>query len=398
MKNENNSSDSSFFFLASPEGVRLSNRVLDNTLKRRTVLRSTEIRDILLLEFQKHVETRKKLKCWINDLKGPIFIAIDVTYRCNLHCPYCYLGAGERRLAPMISFKDFKYIIDTLAGESEILGLCLCGGEPTLHPNLKDMILYAKEYGLIVNMVTNGTLINKKFAKDLSSLEIDSVQVSLDGSNPEIMDRLRGKGIFKRAVNAIKTLIANDVTTMAAMTLTKFNINDFPNVAKLSEELGLYSLRTMFFIPEHKRHIPLIPSDEEYAQVIQWIKNNQKHYRCLLEFGDPTEHIVLGPYIGHIMIGVNPEGYILPSPYMSLAYGNILNDSWDDLWEELEKLWWDNPVFNTISKLLRNEKDFVILSRVGLNRNENENIVDVRKLSREECIHLAKDIEEVLKV
>jgi len=398
MKSENNSSNSSFFFLTSSEGVRLSNRILNDNLKKGVLPRSTEMRDVLLPEFQKHVETRKKLKCWIDDLKGPIFIAIDVTYRCNLHCPYCYLSAGERRSAPILSLRDFKYIIDTLVKRSEILGLCICGGEPTLHPNLKDMISYAKEYGLIVNMVTNGTLINEKFAKDLSSLEIDSVQVSLDGSKPEIMDKLRGKGVFKRAVNAIKMLIANEVTTMAAMTLTKLNINDFPNVAKLSEELGLYSLRTMFFIPEHKRHIPLIPSDEEYAQVIQWIKDNQKHYKCLLEFGDPTEHIVLGSYIGHVMISVNPEGYVLPSPYMSLAYGNILNDSWDDLWEELERLWSDNPVFNTISKLLRNEKDFVILSRVGLNRNENENIIDVRKLSREKCIRLAKDIEEVLKV
>ncbi|NPB04046.1 MAG: radical SAM protein [Thermotogae bacterium] len=398
MGNKNSFSRPFSFFLISPEGMRLSNSVLNNNLERRAVSRSTELRDVLLPEFQRHVETRKKLKCWVDNLKGPIFIAIDVTYRCNLHCPYCYLGAGERRLAPILSFENFKYIIDTLIEKSEILGLCLCGGEPTLHPNLKDMISYAKEYGLIVNMVTNGTLINKKLAKDLSSLEIDSVQVSLDGSKPEIMDRLRGKGIFKRAVNAIRTLIANNVTTVAAMTLTKLNINDFPNVAKLSEELGLYSLRTMFFIPEHKRHIPLIPSDEEYAQVIQWIKDNQKHYKCLLEFGDPTEHIVLGPYIGHVMISVNPEGYILPSPYMSLAYGNILNDSWDDLWEELERLWSDNPVFNTISKLLRNEKDFVILSRVGLNRNENENIIDVRRLSREECIRLAKDIEEVLKI
>ncbi len=332
MGNEYNRSHSLFSFLASPDGVRLSNRILSNTLKRKMVLRSTEIKDILVPEFQKHVETRKKLKCWIDDLKGPIFVAIDVTYRCNLNCSYCYLSAGERHLAPLLSFKDFKYIIDTLVEESEILGLCLCGGEPTLHPDLRSMISYSKEYDLIVNMVTNGTLINEKFAKDLSSLEIDSVQVSLDGSTPEIMDRLRGKGIFKRAVNAIKTLIANDVTTMAAMTLTKLNIKDYPNVAKLSEELGLYSLRTMFFIPEHERHISLIPSNEEYAQVIHWIRDNQKHYKCLLEFGDPTEHIVLGPYIGHVMISINPEGYILPSPYMSLAYGNILNDSWNALW------------------------------------------------------------------
>lgn len=393
---ERKSSFTSFFpSFTSPEGVRLSNRLLEKGL-RVTMMRSTEIRETLVPEFKKYVEERKRLKCWVDNIQGPLFAAIDVTYRCNLRCPYCYLSAGERHSAPTLSFKDFTHIIDILVNESRILGLCICGGEPTLHPRLQEMIAYAKEHDLIVNMVTNGTILNDQLAKKLSKLEIDSVQVSLDGSTPEVMDRLRGRGTFKRAVNAIQALVSNNIITMAAMTLTKFNIHDFPNVAELSEKLRLYSLRTMFYIPEHTRHMPLVPSDEEYKQVIQWIQNNQRNYRCIFEFGDPTEHITLGPYIGHLMISINPEGFILPSPYISLAYGNILREPWQELWPELEKLWFENPVFNAISRYLRNERDFMILGRIGLNRQEKENIVNVRDLKQNEAYHLANLIREVL--
>ena len=376
-------------------GIRISDKIHQLYENGKGIFRAGEIRDELVKLFREYSELRKMQRAWVDNIMGPVFAAIDITYRCNLQCPYCFVSAGKRKNAPTISKQNFTRIVDLLA-DSGTLGICLCGGEPTLHPDLLEFISYAKDYGMTVNMVTNGTLINREFANRLAKAGIDLVQVSMDGSRAEIMDRLRGKGTYDRAISALQNLINNSIVTGIAFSATKVNISDFPNVVKMCAEIGVNRIRSMFLVPENEEHLKLIPSDEDYKKLVQWIQRNQVKYKSWIEFGDPTEHIVLGEFIGHIMISINPEGYILPSPYIALAYGNILKDDWLTLWDELQRVWSSNLVFNTILKYLRDEKDFLKMNRLSLNRNENEEILNVREIPAREQRLLANQIKGVL--
>jgi len=376
-------------------GIKISDKIHQLYENDKGIFRAGEIRSELVKLFREYSELRKMQHAWVDNIMGPVFAAIDITYRCNLQCPYCFVSAGKRKNAPTISKQNFIRIVDLLA-DSGTLGICLCGGEPTLHPDLLEFISYAKDYDMTVNMVTNGTLINKKFANRLAKADIDLVQVSIDGSRAEIMDRLRGRGTYNRAILALQNLVNNGIITGIAFSATKINISDFPNVAKMCAEMGVNRIRSMFLVPENEEHLKLIPSDEDYKKLVRWIQENQARYQSWIEFGDPTEHIVLGEFIGHIMISINPEGYILPSPYIALAYGNILKDDWHALWNELQCVWSSNPVFNTILNHLRDEKDFLKMNRLSLNRNENEEILNVKELSSKEQRVLANQIKEVL--
>lgn len=384
-----------FYFSLDPMGIRISDKIHQLYENGKGIFRAGEIRDELVKLFREYSELRKMQRAWVDNIMGPVFAAIDITYRCNLQCPYCFVSAGKRKNAPTISKQNFTRIVDLLA-DSGTLGICLCGGEPTLHPDLLEFISYAKDYGMTVNMVTNGTLINREFANRLAKAGIDLVQVSMDGSRAEIMDRLRGKGTYDRAISALQNLINNSIVTGIAFSATKVNISDFPNVVKMCAEIGVNRIRSMFLVPENEEHLKLIPSDEDYKKLVQWIQRNQVKYKSWIEFGDPTEHIVLGEFIGHIMISINPEGYILPSPYIALAYGNILKDDWLTLWDELQRVWSSNLVFNTILKYLRDEKDFLKMNRLSLNRNENEEILNVREIPAREQRLLANQIKGVL--
>jgi len=78
---------------------------------------------------------------------------------CNLRCPWCYsrelvlpeLIAGQ----PKITEKEF---FDFLADRKGLLdGIVICGGEPTLNPDLADFISKIKKMGYAVKLDTNGS-------------------------------------------------------------------------------------------------------------------------------------------------------------------------------------------------------------------------------------------------
>ncbi len=287
-----------------------SNYFLDG--KRMT--RAVELRE-KINEFEEYVNLRKKYVSWIDNIKGPVFVPIDVTYRCNLRCPYCYVDAPHRTKPAELSKSEVFEILENLR-ELGVLGTCLCGGEPTLRTDLPEIIEYAKECRMIVNMVTNGVLMRESLASRLAEAGINTVQVSLDGSRAEIMDTLRGRGTYEKAVNAIKILRDFDIPVIVSFCSTKLNISDFPNVVELCSKIDVWSVRSMFFVPESEKMLQLVPNEEQYQWLINWISSNQGKLPVYVEFGDPTEHIVLGPYIGHLSFSLSAEGWILPSPYL----------------------------------------------------------------------------------
>lgn len=91
---------------------------------------------------------------------------IAVTYRCNMNCLHC--SRGSKHTGPLMSMKTFKAAIDfAMARDDGSSCITITGGEPTLHPKLKDFVCYAlcnffpdyaeMEYPAIF-IVTNGTV------------------------------------------------------------------------------------------------------------------------------------------------------------------------------------------------------------------------------------------------
>jgi len=105
-------------------------------------------------------------------------INIELTKRCNLYCLYCYANANSKlysdidpeRLAAF--FKSFKN-----SGGQKVL---LTGGEIFLHEYALDIIENAHKIGLIVDIFTNGTLIEDEQA-DVIKKYVNQVFISLDG-------------------------------------------------------------------------------------------------------------------------------------------------------------------------------------------------------------------------
>lgn len=141
---------------------------------------------------------------------------LHLTNKCNLRCPHCYMKSG-------IAYNDELTI-------GEIKALCdnyrkyggtdvsLTGGEPTSRSDFLEIAKYISSIGMKISIFTNGFLWDEEKVKCLSTLNVEGVQVSIDGYDESSNSVIRGKGVFKRALNTIDLLVKHNVYVKVAVT------------------------------------------------------------------------------------------------------------------------------------------------------------------------------------
>lgn len=101
-------------------------------------------------------------------------VYVEITNTCNLSCSFCIQNVRTPR---RMSVEEFTHVIKEIQPYTKYVYLHVMG-EPLSHPNLKELLKVCEEYGLYVNLTTNGTLLSKQ--KDvLLHSKIRQVNVSL---------------------------------------------------------------------------------------------------------------------------------------------------------------------------------------------------------------------------
>lgn len=177
---------------------------------------------------------RKRLASYISYRFGdgasacPETISLFLTYRCNLRCKMCGQwgedGWARKLPSDLLASELPLERIDTLLDDvlSWKPAITLFGGEPLLYSRWEELVRHIKSLGLRVNMITNGTLLDRHVTKVIE-LGINEIIFSLDGPEP-VHDEMRsGKGIFRRAVSAFTEL--HDTRTRAGSAFPRINIS-----------------------------------------------------------------------------------------------------------------------------------------------------------------------------
>jgi MoaA/NifB/PqqE/SkfB family radical SAM enzyme len=150
-------------------------------------------------------------------------VNIGVSDRCNHRCIMCsehspYCADGGRRVAAedVLGERDFGVMDPEMYAaliadlrEMGCEGVELCGlGEPLLHPRLFDFLRQAKEAGLWVRLVTNAGLLDEERARELVSLGLDELHVSINAATPEAYATVHGvaESAFEPVLEAIRAV------------------------------------------------------------------------------------------------------------------------------------------------------------------------------------------------
>jgi pyruvate formate lyase activating enzyme len=203
-------------------------------------------------------------KTTLIDYPGKIACTV-FTIGCNFRCPFCYateLVLPEKiKNQPRISEKDF---FEFLKGKQGLLeGVCICGGEPTIHQDLP------------------------QFCQKIKKLNY-SVKLDTNGSNPEMLKKLIDEGLIDYVAMDIKS----SKEKYEVYTGIKINLSQIENSINLLKQGGVgYEFRTTL-APGMER--------KDIVKIAEWIGPAKGYF--LQEFNKQKEIIEPGilslPLIG----------------------------------------------------------------------------------------------------
>lgn len=141
--------------------------------------------------------------------RGPLVVVWDINRKCDARCICCnYWKEGFSGASGELVRKEKMKIIQKLS-KAKVYLLSFSKGEPLLSEDLLDLIIEAKKEGLLVNISTNGSLLEEKAAKLIES-GVDFITISIESHISEVHDKIRGyKGLFdkiERGIEAIKRI------------------------------------------------------------------------------------------------------------------------------------------------------------------------------------------------
>jgi MoaA/NifB/PqqE/SkfB family radical SAM enzyme len=167
-----------------------------------------------------------------------------ITLACDLRCDYCYMYPflqKARNITEVMSrgFLDelVCHFVDTGSGLDR---LTLLGGEPTLHPEITDMVNDLAEMPIReLRMTTNGTSLHYLELDRLKQNAFAHVSVSIDGIAADVNDATRGKGSFHRIIRTMSQYVQAGVRLSANYTVTNINVDSLLEVARFFRDIGV---------------------------------------------------------------------------------------------------------------------------------------------------------------
>ena len=118
------------------------------------------------------------------DFPGKIACTV-FTGGCNLRCPFCHNSSLVHSLGEEIEEEEFFAFLDSR--KSRLEGVCVSGGEPTLHRDLPEFLAKIKEKGFLVKLDTNGTR-PEVIADLISSGLVDYIAMDIKNSPEKYAD------------------------------------------------------------------------------------------------------------------------------------------------------------------------------------------------------------------
>ena len=165
-------------------------------------------------------------------------VFLHILTACNLRCRYCYINP-EQHGTEMLSTATIQAWLETLAHDQHATNLILLGGEPTLHPDLAQIVSIARDLAYkSITIDTNGYLFNDILDKVTPS-DVDTFSFSLDGASAQTNDPIRGEGSFDRCVSGIAAAKERGFGVSLIYTVSAENIDDLESMTSLLPHLAI---------------------------------------------------------------------------------------------------------------------------------------------------------------
>lgn len=319
----------------------------------------------------------------------PNQVGFELTKACNYQCRHCFSRSGHP-LSNEFTLEEIQRLLDDMY-DLGFLFVNFTGGEPTLRPDITDILEYTCKFGeaQIYHFQTNGTTWTDEFLDTFLKIYAKQpgldVQVSLDGYDRATYTAVRGgpPENFDRIVSLIKTLKSHGLEIATLMTITKATLPHALKTARFAvQELGVDQFLMIPLFPAGRSlsHFSELEfSREAWADFLVQVTEIKKEeawgpetqrmtaaFFTLYDFVIPLEKAGLAKEIksvwnfeeddfeksymrpticeaGFTDCGINAEGIVFPCTALidsDFVAGNVRTEPLSQIWENSPSLNW----------------------------------------------------------
>ncbi len=193
--------------------------------------------------------------------KKQLFIQWDSTNDCNLKCRHCYHNKEgnqehSQEKKNLMSLIEVKSMIDDLVQTSDRWDMSprlhISGGEPLMRRDLLDILGYTQQNRVTTKLLTNGTLITKEKAKEIKSMGVNRVQISIDGDKERHNFVRQREYSFDKAMEGISNCRDAGIGVTISFTAMQSNKNYIEQAIKDSIGVGAEMFGIQSYVPDSK--------------------------------------------------------------------------------------------------------------------------------------------------
>ena len=174
----------------------------------------------------------------VDEYRAPLFLAWQLTNRCSARCLACCEESGPDKAWSDELTRDEALDLARRIADSGIPYVAFGGGEPLGVAHCWEIFEILSAAGIALKIETDGRRIDATAAGRLASLDVDCIQISVDGATAATHERVRPGSSFAAAVGAIERLVARDAPPQFVFVPTRLNIDEIVDAFDFAVSLG----------------------------------------------------------------------------------------------------------------------------------------------------------------
>ena len=282
---------------------------------------------------------------------NPLWLNAEVTFKCPLHCVYCYNPVDYTRFGPELSTDDWLRVLRQ-ARELGAVQLGISGGEPLMRDDIETMIGEAHGLGYYTNLLTSGVGLTEKRIAAFKDGGLDQIQLSFQDSTRELNDFLSSTKTFELKARVAELIKQYQYPMVLNVVLHRLNIDHIQQILDLAEAIGAEHVElanTQYYAWAYVNRDQLLPSREQLQRAEEItnqfrarVGKKMKLYFVVPDYYANRPKACMNGW-GSVFLNIAADGVALPCHEARMLPGLTFPNVRES---DLRWIWYESPGFN----------------------------------------------------
>jgi pyrroloquinoline quinone biosynthesis protein E len=281
----------------------------------------------------------------------PLWLLLELTYRCPLHCVFCYNPTDFANTGAELATADWLRVL----AEARALGavqLGLTGGEPLARDDLEIIVAEAHALGYYINLITSGIGLTQARIAALKQAGLDHIQLSFQDSTRQMNDFLSSTRTFDAKAKVAALIRQYDYPMVLNVVLHRHNIDHVGEILAMAERMGAQYVElanTQYYGWAWLNRDELLPSRAQLVHAEKVtndfrarIGNRMQVYFVVPDYFEVRPKACMSG-LGSVFLAVAPDGTALPCHAARMLPGLELPNVRSS---PVRAIWYESAAFN----------------------------------------------------